>query len=152
MKFLYTTLLITLSVVSNEATACDKSRLSGETAFEFATSIFRGKVENLQYLDPPEKNIPEPRIIVTFKVDEVFKGELEDQVVIHTTHNKGSCNGYVFTAGQEYLVYTKENKKIKGLLAFFIGDQPTKTGVKVFAGTKPLTNAASDIAYLETLK
>lgn len=149
MSFLKTLVAVTLFFFTLAANACEKTPLSGKAAFEFATSIFQGTVENLQYLDDPEKELPEPRIIVTFSVDKTFKGELENQVIIHTTHNKGSCNGYVFTAGQQYLVYTKENKTKKGFFSFFIDEPETKLGVKVFAGTKPVSKAASDIAYLE---
>ncbi len=139
-----------VSSVFGVAIACDKEELADKSAYDFATSIFQGKVENLQYLDPPDKDQLEPKIIVTFSVSKAFKGEPGDQVILHTTHNKWSCNGYVFKAGNEYLVYTKQNKKIGGFLSKFFGEQPTRTGVKVYAGTKPIENAKTDLAYFES--
>ena len=112
MKYLcLAALIITLSAAPFTAIACAKEILSGKNALDAASMVFQGKVENLQYLDPPEQTDLEPRIIVTFSVNKLYKGEADKQVIIHTTHNKWSCNGYVFEAGKEYLVYTKENKK-----------------------------------------
>jgi hypothetical protein len=151
MKFLcLAALIISLSATTFEAIACGKEILSGKNALDAASMVFQGKVENLQYLDPPEQTDLEPRIIVTFSVKKLFKGEVGKQVIIHTTHNKSSCNGYVFEAGKEYLVYTKENKKRSRLLAFFFPSTstPARIGINVYGGTKPLSQATTDIDFL----
>ncbi len=151
MKYFHFALIITLSVINFKALACDKEILSGKNALDAASMVFQGKVENLQYLDSPEQTDLEPRIIVTFSVNKLFKGEAGKQVIIHTTHNKSSCNGYVFEAGKEYLVYTKENKKRSRLIAFFFPSSsttPARIGINVYGGTKPLSKATTDINFL----
>lgn len=149
MSYLHLALIITLSTITFKAIACDKEILSGKNAVDAASMIFQGTVENLQYLDPPEQTDLEPRIIITFSINEMFKGEARKQVIIHTTHNKGSCNGYVFEAGKEYLVYTKRNnKRSRWLTFFFPSSTPPRIGINVYGGTKPSSKATADIDFL----
>lgn len=92
----------------------------------------------------------EPRIIVTFSTIESFKGAPENQVILHTTHHKWSCNGYIFQAGKAYLVYASENRRGKGWLARLFGPDKPRIGVKVYAGTKPASEAGTDLEYLRS--
>lgn len=144
-------LLVAVSFPISPVTACDQALLTPARAFLSADYVFRGRVENLQYLDNPEQEIPEPRIIVTFSVSAVWKGKSEKQILIHTTHNKTTCNGYVFRAGQEYLVYAQRNRRAENFLARFFAPKKPTIGVKVFGGTKPIADAEADMDYLATI-
>lgn len=133
---------------SNVAFACDKAPLNPPKAFTEADIIFHGKVENLRYLDDPDKTKTEPRIIVTFRALEIWKGTEDKTLILHTTHNKSTCNGYVFKAGEDYLVYARYNRRAKKFLAkFYAPDNPTH-GVKVYGGTKLIDEANEDLKYL----
>lgn len=63
--------LITMLVLTTNVLACDKTPLTPSEAFEEADIIFWGSIENLRYLDDPERTKTEPRIIVTFKLFEL---------------------------------------------------------------------------------
>jgi len=132
--------------------ACDKSPLSLSDSSSVADVIFQGEIENLQYLDDPNQTKTEPRIIVTFSVEKVWKGVVGKTITIQTTHNKSTCNGYEFKAGVEYLVYSQYNKRADNFLAkLFSPSQPT-LGIKVYTGTKLLSDAKHDLAYLGSTK
>ncbi|PCJ32934.1 MAG: hypothetical protein COA90_01490 [Gammaproteobacteria bacterium] len=147
-KFLILFLISTFSY--SAIAACDKAVLQPSEAFTQADIVFHGKVANLQYLDDPEQLVPEPRIMVTFEVYEQWKGQLsKEQTIIHTTHNKSSCNGYAFKAGEEYLVYSRYNNKAESFLAkLFTSDKPATLGIKVYAGTKLYSDADNDLKFL----
>ncbi len=140
---------IALLMLSANVLACDKTELEPAKAFNTADVIFRGNVENLQYLDDPETTKVEPRIIVTFRVSKVWKGPLEKSLTIHTTYNKSTCNGYAFISGREYLVYARFNRRADNFLAkLFAPDKPT-LGVKVYGGTKPISRAENNLKHLD---
>lgn len=140
--------LYLLIICAPLATACDKPVLAPATAFESADVVFRGKIENLRYLDNPEQTKLEPKIIVTFLVSEVWKGKAEKNTIIHTTHNKSTCNGYVFQSGKEYLVYSWINKRSDNSIAKLFAQKSPTLGIKVYAGTKPITEALEDLKFL----
>ncbi len=145
-------LFIMISSCIHTAIACDKSQLKPSQALNEADVVFRGKVENLQYLDDPNKTKTEPRIIVTFSATEVWKGKADKTISLHTTHNKSTCNGFVFKAGEEYLVYAGYNRRADNFLAkLFAPDNPA-LGVKVYGGTKLITEAKEDLAQLGKAK
>ena len=142
------TLLVFILTSSHVAYACHKAHLNPREAFKEADIIFRGKVENLRYLDAPNKTKTEPRIIVTFRTSEIWKGTADNTLTLHTTHNKSTCNGYIFKVGEEYLVYSHYNRRADNFLAkLFAPDTPT-LGVKVYGGTKHISNAKQDLKYL----
>ena len=135
-------------LVTSIAVACDKTRLEPSEAFNKADVVFKGKVENLRYLDEPDKTKTEPKIIVTFVVSEIWKGPEGQIITIHTTHNRTTCNGFVFKSGEEYLVYSRYSQREDNFLAkLFAPDRPT-LGVKVYGGTKLISEAEKDLKYL----
>lgn len=69
----------------------------------------------------------------TFAVEEVFRGKPGKTAVVASRWNGGSCDYAVFTAGTRMLIYA-------------IGD--AKLYVSACSGTKPLAQAADDLAYL----
>lgn len=137
-----------LLFIASATFACDKTPLDPAAAWHEADVVFHGKVETIQYLDDPQQTKTEPRIIVSFKVFEVWKGQLDKHVNLHTTHNKTSCNGFVFNSAEEYLIYARFNRRADNFFArWFAPDQPT-LGVKVYAGTKLLSQASKDLKRL----
>ncbi|MCW8929408.1 MAG: hypothetical protein OQL19_04105 [Gammaproteobacteria bacterium] len=145
MKKLLLFIFITFNL---QAYACDKSNLSPVEAFKSADLIFSGKITNLRYLDEIEKSQVEPRIIVTFKTEQFWKGHKQEEVLLHTTHNKGSCNGFVFNAGEKYLVYAVKQKKADNFLAKLFAKKEATIGVKIYGGTKLLNEAKEEINNL----
>lgn len=141
-------ILIFSLLCSTTVFACDKAQLKPKDAFNEADIIFHGKIENLRYLDNLEKSKTESRIIVTFKVFESWKGAVDKTITIHTTHNKYSCNGFVFKTSEEYLVYSRYNKRSANFLAkLFAPGKPT-LGIKVYGGTKLISDAEDDLKIL----
>jgi len=143
-KFLLFTIISTFSL---PAFSCGKATFQPPEALKKSDIVFRGKVTNLQYLDDPAQEVPEPKIIVTFNVSKLWKGSSEKTLVIHTTHNKTTCNGYAFNAGEEYPVYAKFNNR-KTFLAKFFGPKEPTLGIKIYGGTKPIAIAESDLNFL----
>jgi len=145
-------LIYSFLMLATNVCACDKPSLGPAAAFKEADVVFRGVVENLRYLDDPEKTKTEPRIIVTFKVSKVWKGAVDKTLVIQTTHNKTTCNGYVFKYGEEYLVYSRYNRRSENFFAKLFAPAKPTLGVKVYGGTKPISGAGADLKYLDTGK
>lgn len=143
------TLFILLYICSTiVAIACDKQQLTPSEAFKDADIVFRGKIENLRYLDNPKTSKAEPRVIVTFTVLESWKGTVDTTITIHTTHNKFSCNGFVFQTSKEYLVYSRLNRRSDNFIAkLFAPGKPTP-GIKKFGGTKLISDAVEDLKFL----
>lgn len=137
-----------LLILTADLLACDKKPLVPSEALVESDVVFRGVVDNLQYLDHPEKSETEPRIIVTFRISEVWKGPADKILTIHTTHNKTTCNGYVFKAGEEYLVYARYNRRADNFLAKLFAPEHPTLGVKVYGGTKPIAKAEEDLKQL----
>lgn len=135
-------------MLTTSALACEKKQLAPSDALKEADVVFRGVVDNLIYLDHPEKAETEPRIIVTFKVVEAWKGAAVKIYTIHTTHNKFSCNGYVFKSGEEYLVYSRYNRRADNFLARLFAPENPTLGVKIYGGTKPISKAEEDLKLL----
>ncbi len=132
--------------------ACNKKPINPAEAFKHADVIFTGQIKNLRYLDNPEQTKLEPRIIVTFEVSQSWKGAPEKTIVLHTTHNKFTCNGYRFQSNQGYLVYAAYNRPANTFVGnLFSPDNPT-LGVKIYGGTKPTSEANNDLKYLNTVK
>ena len=137
-----------LLLLATSIFACEKEPLAPPAAFAEADVVFRGVVDNLVYLDSPEKAKTDPRIIVTIGVKEVWKGPVQQVVTLHTTHNRSGCNGYEFKAGKEYLVYSRYNRRADTFLArLFAPERPT-LGVKIYGGTKPIDGADDDLKFL----
>lgn len=102
--------------------------------FDRQSAIFSGKVreisiENDSYplistLDPVQ---------VTFEVSEVWKGEVGQEVIIHTVRDSTSC-GYVFSMDTDYLV--------------FASGTPDQLQTGLCDRTKLLDSATEELAFL----
>jgi hypothetical protein len=93
-------LLLSLSVIVppiRPAYACSCARPSAPNqALADATVVFSGQVTNIEQV--------KGRLNVTFRVDEQWKGNSAQSLVIQTTATTAMC-GYAFEVGQTYLVY-----------------------------------------------
>jgi len=149
MKYLLLFLLVTFNL---HVYACDTNEISPEEAFKSADLVFSGKITNLKYLDDVEQTKVEPRIIVTFKTEQFWKGQKQKEVMLHTTHNKGSCNGFVFDSGEKYLVYAVKQKRADNFLAQLFAKKGHTIGVRIYGGTKLLNQAKEEIKNLNKNK
>jgi hypothetical protein len=98
-----------LGMTKTYACDCDKPR-SATIAMDKADAVFSGVVTEVKYLDDPKKSEREWRIVVTFTVKQTWKNVTTKNFVLHTVHNRMSCNGYVFEHGKEYLVFARKNE------------------------------------------
>jgi hypothetical protein len=144
-KFLALVFMVFLLLGSREAAACDCTGPHGKAALAHANVAFSGKVIKIEYLDHREQTNPEPRIIVTFRVDRVWKGEPKREVVLHTVFNKGTCNGYSFKEGEEYLVFAHAGD---AEAAKMFPSAKNTLGVGTCGGTSPLAGAQQDVKEL----
>lgn len=127
------------------AVACDCVGPRGKAALVNAKVAFSGKVIKIKYLDNREQANREPRIIVTFRVYRVWKGEPKRTVVLHTVFNKWTCNGYWFKEGEEYLVFAHANDSEA---AKMFPKAKNTMGVGTCSGTFPLAAARGDVKEL----
>lgn len=99
--------------------------------FESSAAVFAGEVTHIQ-TKPTGGFLP---VTVIFKVSEVWKGAVSDQLSVRTGMNGSDC-GFGFQTGQQYLVYARDTR---GILS---------TGICY--RTALLSNAALDLAELGT--
>ncbi len=144
-KFLVVVFMACLLLGPRTATACDCVGPRGKAALLNAKVAFSGKVIKIKYLDDPEQANPEPRIIVTFRVYRVWKGEPKRTIVLHTVFNKWTCNGYWFKEGEEYLVFARANGSEA---AKMFPEAKNTLGVGTCGGTFPLADAQGDVKEL----
>ncbi len=111
------------------AAACFCSPPDFSRSIMSAKAIFSGKVVEVS----PEK--------VVFKVDEVWKGKLEEKFTL--SMNQSSCN-FSFKVGETYLVYTLKNKDWRSGEDRWFTNQCTRT--------RKIAEAKEDIDKLWSLK
>jgi hypothetical protein len=91
-----------------ESPACSCIQLSVEEAYEKFDVIFSGRVyqiHNPRAGDPVQSSAT--LLQNFFEVKEVWKGELDQTVVVRASQSSASC-GYEFVLNQEYLVYATD--------------------------------------------
>jgi hypothetical protein len=129
---------------SETAQGCDCVGPRGKAALSPAAAAFSGKTIKIQYLDAPQSKF-EPRIVVTFKVYRVWKGDLKRKMVLHTILNRYSCAGYSFIEDKEYLVFAAVND---AKTAKRYPKSKQSLGVSTCNGTMPLEGAGKDVSEL----
>ena len=84
------------------AQACSCAPLPSPTeALAEAIAVFSGQVTDIQ----PSQG----RLDITFTVDQQWKGEGEETIVVQTPTSTAMC-GYGFEVGESYLVYAREHR------------------------------------------
>lgn len=144
-KFLVVVFLTCLLLGAKTVAACDCVGPRGKASLVYAKVAFSGKVIKIEYLDNREQAVPEPRIIVTFRVYRVWKGEPTRKIVLHTVFNKWTCNGYWFKEGKEYLVFARAGDSEE---AKMFPKTKNTLGVSICGGTFLLADAQGDVKEL----
>ena len=93
-----------------------------------AVAVFAGTVNSIGPANPNTGDI-----LVTFDVQQTWKGPASPQLTIVTSGSSGSC-GYEFTPGEEYIVYGYA--------------QDGQIGTGLCSRTAPLSAAGEDLAAL----
>jgi len=81
------------------------------------SAIFKGKVTGIKMPETGEFISSADLVAITFQVDQVWKGKLEEETTIYTVRDSASC-GYVgFRENKEYVVfaYKSEDKLQTGM-------------------------------------
>lgn len=130
---LLATSLLVLS--ANSANACTCAPTTPKQSFESSSAVFSGGVidvvgQETGSNEPVSSNEP---VKVIFEVSKVWKGKVEQQLVVTTPASEASC-GYSFQEGEEYLVYAYA--------------QEAELQTNLCSGTKPLSEAQADLAVL----
>ena len=144
-KFLVLVFMACLLLGARTAAACDCVGPRGRAALANANVAFSGKVIKIIYVDNREQTNPEPRVIVTFRVYRVWKGQAKRKITLHTVLNKVTCNGYSFKEGKEYLVFAHANDSEA---AKMFPKAKNTLGVNTCGGTFPLADAQRDVKEL----
>ena len=125
-----------------EACSCAVSGPPCEAAWA-ANAVFAGRVVEITRNDDPKPTDPlkmlewsHRRLSVRLAVAEKFRGVDAADAIVATSDSGASC-GYPFVVGREYLVYAYEREG--------------RLFVSLCSRTRPLTEAAEDLAYLRAI-
>ncbi len=102
-------------LTSKPVSACSCSFSDVPNAVRQADLVFRGKLVNVEYLDPPQ-SVPDAifkdrmvslprRFLATLAVDGVWKGRVGRTIVLHTREGASDCVGFWTDVGKEVLVF-----------------------------------------------
>ena len=92
------------------ACSCAPSGSPAE-ALERADAVFAGEVTAIRRLGhPPFRLSSADPVAVEFRVNQVWKGPIQDTQTVETEVSGISC-GYEFKEGQHYIVYTSEGSR-----------------------------------------
>lgn len=120
-----------------EACSCIPSK-DAVTAARDATAVFEGKLVKIENPKPPGP-YDLPMTIFTFEVKRTFKGQLDSKVTVETAENSAACGRGYGKVGDSWLIYARST------------DQGQLTD-NLCSRTKPIADAAADIAELEANK
>jgi hypothetical protein len=135
------TLLTLLMLISRSALPCDCIYKVGKIGLLEKAAVFSGRAMTVQYLDPDGPSV-EPRIRVTFSVHRTWKGPRSSSVIVNTTYNKWTCEGYYFKKGEDYLVAASTVFPAKR------GAVPEVAGVSICNGTQRIRDAEKSLREL----
>lgn len=124
---------IALSSNSAYACSCAAPRTPAE-AFPEYDAIFTGLVTSVDLEEPTDSF---ERKVVSFDVNESWKGIEGQAVVVHTATHGAMC-GYHFEVGESYLVYSSIQETVS----------PDELWTHICTRTDPLEEAAEDLLYL----
>lgn len=109
MRYLVAALvLLSLAPASH---ACSCTRQTPAQLRERADLVFAGRVEEVIAIDGRGRS--EPRIIVTFSVGRLWKGEVPARFSMHSYEEFSSCRGFfgeLARPGEELLVFARKSK------------------------------------------
>jgi hypothetical protein len=114
----------------SEASACSCMQLSPSEGLSSSYAVFTGEVIEIQPNDATRFGGLE----VTLRVKQVWKGELDEQIKVHTAGSSAAC-GYGFVKGSTYLVYA-------------VRDDADPLRVSLCSRTAPIDDAKEDLDFL----
>ncbi len=124
-------LIVGLVSLSSDATACScippRAPLAELSESDF---VFAGEVKSIT----PRSGEYGRMLLVRFKVETKWKGDLNSDIVIETADNSAAC-GYPFKAGKSYLVYGDIFENVMG--------------TSICTRTNLLENASEDLRDLD---
>jgi hypothetical protein len=125
--------ILFLAIPASPAQACS-CLMPGppQEEMEQAAAVFAGSVVNLQEPSSWTVSSADP-VYVTFQVTRIWKGPLENSLVVETARDSASC-GYEFEPARDYLVYA------------YAGENGLQ--VSLCSRTIPLDAAGEDLAAL----
>lgn len=121
--------LLTLAYTT-EAQACSCMKLSPQEGLSSSHAVFSGEVTDIE----KNESTPFGGVEVTVRVKEVWKGEMTEEVKVHTAGSSAAC-GYAFTKGTMYLIYA-------------VRDEADPLRVSLCSRTAPLDDAKEDLDFL----
>jgi hypothetical protein len=138
-------LLLVIPARYAAACSCESSGPSCQNYFR-VDAVFAGTVTSISEvpdpdappLRPDELRIPRS-VRVEFALSNAFRGGITGATVSVRTAGSGPACGYTFKVGEQYLVYAYRPKDGSGL------------AVSLCSRTRPLANAAEDLAFFQTL-
>lgn len=96
------TAVAVLLLAARPAAACDCDRPSIKEGIEHSDAVFVAKAADVK--------IDGDRRVVTLEVSKAWKGANDKRVTVWTAVEGSTC-GYAFEAGEEYLVYARDDGK-----------------------------------------
>lgn len=135
MLLMMTMLLILLNIAPATSFACScVAPWSVQEELEHSAAVFKGSV--IGVVDAKENSAMQSSadpIAFIIKVDEIWKGINQTEVVVYTERDSASC-GFTFEEGQEYLIYaSKPDDHLR---------------VSLCSRTTDLASAAADLSIL----
>lgn len=105
-------------------------KLSPAEGLSSSYAVFSGTVANVE----PNESTKFGGLTVTLQVAKVWKGDIGDEVQVHTAGNSAAC-GYSFAKGETYLVYATR-------------DEADPMRVSLCSRTAPVSKAGEDLEFL----
>ncbi len=113
-----------------EAQACSCMKLSPQEGLSSSHAVFSGEVIDIEKNESTRFGGLE----VTVRVKDVWKGEVDEEVKVHTAGSSAAC-GYSFAEGTMYLIYATS-------------DEADPFRVSLCSRTAPLDDAKEDLDFL----
>ena len=131
MRWLFVCLLgVSSFALTSEASACSCMRLTPAEGLSSSQAVFTGEVVSVEKNETTKFGGLE----ATLRVEDVWKGDIGAQVVVHTAASSAAC-GYNFVVGTKYLVYAYT-------------DETDPMRVSLCSRTAPVENAKEDLDSL----
>ena len=115
---------------TTEARACSCMKLTPSEGFTSSFAVFTGEVIDID----KNQTTRFGGLEVTLRVKKVWKGELDEEVEVHTAGSTAAC-GYPFAEGTTYLVYA-------------VRDEADPMRVSLCSRTAPVDDAKEDLDFL----
>jgi len=141
IKLVFSALILCRSI----GYACSCEALSAKEAFAAYDRVFSGEVSGVKYVDDAAGL--SPRIVVTFKLLQRWKGGADSRIIMHTHRRDKSCEGFTrsqIQLGQKLLVYGS-------LVSSHEWPNREALTTDVCSRTQLLENAQGDLKVLRTL-